>query len=125
LDLVFIRHDAHPDKIPPGSMAGRWHVRNKEARPVPTFTPICAPGGGYREPDSGILQELADRDMRRPEVSERAFTRHGRERQERERAKALEREQRRYDMVTDLKAGKRVSGRIVNDRGEPIKRKVA
>jgi hypothetical protein len=125
LDLVFVRHDAAPEILPPGAVAGRWHVRNKDAQPIATFTPICTPGGGYREPDSGILQELADRDMRRSEVAERVFGRHEREKAQKAKDKALEREQHRDDMRADLRAGWRVKGRILREDGTPIKRKVA
>jgi hypothetical protein len=123
LDLVFVRHDATPGVVPPGAVPGRWHVRNKEAQPIPTFTPITAPDGGYREPDSGILQELADRDMRRPEVAREIYERPQREKEKRQKAKALEGEQHCYDMAEDLRAGWRVKGRILRDDGTPVKRK--
>lgn len=125
LDLVFVRHDAAPEILPPGAVAGRWHVRDKDAQPIPAFFPITARDGGYREPDSGILMELSEMDMRRPEVARRVFERNARQRAEKKKALELEKEQRRYDMVTDLKAGKRVKGRILNDEGKPIKRKVS
>lgn len=126
LDLVFVRHDAHPDQLPPGAVPGRWHVRNKDARPVPTFTPIQSPGGGYREPDSGILAEMADRDMRRSEVRERVYGRPKREKEERDKRVALEREQKRHDMAEDLRAGWRLPGtggltKRWRDKGAPKK----
>lgn len=121
LSLVFVRHDAAPEVLPPGTVPGRWHVRR--SGPVPFYMPITTPDGGYREPDSGILQEVADRDMRRDEVARRVFGRPEREAAERARAKALYDEQKKDEMVSDLKAGWRVKGRIYRDDGTKVLRK--
>src|SRR5436305_14999806 len=57
LSLVFVRHDAVPDALPPGAVPGRWHVRKKGL--IPFFAPITTPDGGHREPDSRIVIETA------------------------------------------------------------------
>lgn len=113
LDLVFVRHDAAPEILPPGAVPGRWHVRNKSAFPIPTFSAVETPEGGYREPDSGILHEYAGRDMRKADVRAATFDRPHREKRDRERKKALETEQRRDELASDLKTGRRIPG----DRG--------
>lgn len=109
LDLVFIRHGAAPEILPPGAVAGRWHVRNKRG-PIPSFSPITDPKGGYREPTPRILEELAERDMGRREVRDAVYQRPHRERLKEQHAKALEDEQRRDELVADLKTGWRVAG---------------
>jgi len=123
LSLVFVRHDAAPEILPPGAVPGRWHVRKKGL--VPLFVPITAPDGGYREPDSRVVMEMAERDMRRPEVADRIFRQHEVKTRERARAKALRKEQEHDVLVQDLRAGRRVSGRIYNGEGKRIKRKVS
>lgn len=110
LDLVFVRHDAAPEHLPPGAVAGRWHVRYKAAKPLPLLAAITTPSGAYREPDSGILYEFAKRDMRKREVRERIFGKPEREKAKDRKAKDLETEQRRYEMAEDLRAGWRVAG---------------
>lgn len=110
LDLIFVRHDAAPEMIPPGAVAGRWHVRNKAAQPIPTFSPIETPSGAYREPDSGILAEYSARDMTKPGAMQALMERPMREKAKNEKAKALENEQRRDEIKEDLRAGWRVAG---------------
>lgn len=110
LDLVFVRHDAAPEILPPGAVPGRWHVRNKGAAELPTFTPIETPSGGYRDPDSGILHEYAARDMRKDEVRRATYGRAEREQVVRQRKQALETEQRRDEIKHDLKIGWRLPG---------------
>lgn len=121
LKLVFVRHDIHPGDLPPGAVAGRWHVR-KEG-PVPFFAPISTPDGGYREPDARVVMEMAERDMRRPGVAERIFTRGEREAAQRRKDRALRKEQERDVLKEDLKAGWRVPGRIYDNDGNLRKRK--
>jgi hypothetical protein len=125
LDLLRVRLDAAPEILPPGAVPGRWHVRNRGAKPLPTFTPIETPEGGYREPDSGVLRELIRRDMRNREVRRMTFERSGRQKKQAERAKNLQTEQRQDELRADLKAGWRVAGRIKRDDGTLVKRKVA
>jgi hypothetical protein len=123
LSLVFVRHDAVPDALPPGAVPGRWHVRKKG--PIPFFAPITTPDGGYREPDARVVMEMAERDMRRPEVAQRVFTRGEREAAKRRKDRALRKEQERDVLKEDLKAGWRVPGRIYRDDGQMVKRKRA
>lgn len=125
LDLLRVRLDIAPEVLPPGAVPGLWHVRNRGAKPLPTFTPIETPGGGYREPDSGVLRELTRRDMRKRGVRRMTLERSERQKKQAEHAKNLENEQRRDELRADLKAGWRVKGRIKRDDGTLVKRKVA
>lgn len=125
LDLLRVRLDIAPEVIPPGAVPGRWHVRNSGAKPLPTFTPIETPDGGYREPDSGVIRELMRRDMRKRTVRRQTYERSERQRRHDARAKELQTEQRRDELKADLKAGWRVKGRIKRDDGSLVKRKVS
>lgn len=123
LDLLRVRLDIAPEVIPPGAVPGRWHVRNNGAKPLPTFTPIETPDGGYREPDSGVIRELRRRDMRNREVRRMTYERDERQRKQDKHDKDLKNEQRRDELAADLKAGWRVMGRIKRDDGTLVKRK--
>lgn len=109
LSCVFVRPDIHEDALPVNAVRGRWHVRRNNPAPhAPTYIPILAPGGGYREPDSGVLDELRKRDLRRPEVMQEVLAR-GRNKAD-AKGKELKAEQRRDEMVSDFRAAKRVAG---------------
>ena len=108
LDLIRVRSDIAPEQLPPGAVPGRWHVCKKN--PVPFFSPITTPSGGYREPDSRILIELQKTDMRNGDVAHAVFERPRREAVKRQKIADLKKEQRKDEMVTDLKAGWRVAG---------------
>jgi hypothetical protein len=89
-----------------GAKPNRWHVYRDNGPPVgPSYIPIETPDGGYREPDSGIIEELKQRDMWRRRVGEYttkmapAAFRDG-----------LRDEQADYEMAEDVKAGLRVAG---------------
>jgi hypothetical protein len=61
LDLVFIPDRADPEF---GVKPGRWHVVRKNDPPAPdSYMAIETPDGKYMEPHSGILRDLADRDL--------------------------------------------------------------
>jgi hypothetical protein len=61
LDLVFVTDRADPEY---GVKPGRWHVVRKNDPPAPdSYIAIETPEGGYREPDSGVLEELRRRDL--------------------------------------------------------------
>lgn len=123
LSLVFVRHDASPEILPPGTVAGRWHVRRNG--PIPFFVPITTPDGGYREPDSRVVMEMAERDMYRPDVADRVFRQHEVKAKAREKERALRKEQQRDVLKEDLRAGRRVKGRIYDGEGKRLKRKEA
>lgn len=111
LEVVFVRHDIDPDYLPTSAVAGRWHVRRQNPLPeLPTYMPILAPGGAYRDPDSGVPAELAAMDLRRPEVREKVLERARTDSPGRKRAKELEGEQRRDELLTDFQAARRVRG---------------
>lgn len=125
LELMLCRRDVDPSQVPSDCIPGYWHVRDNAAQPVPVHYPITTPDGSYREPDSRIVEELAQRDMRRPDVAAEVFGRPAREAERRRRAKALKDEQWKDEMVSEVKAAKRVKGRIYRDDGTLVKRKVA
>lgn len=54
-----------------GIHPGRWHIHRRNTPPAPdSFIPIETPDGGYREPDSGVLEELRARDLHNRNVWE-------------------------------------------------------
>jgi len=60
LDLVFVTDRADPEY---GVVPGRWHVVRHNDKPAPdTYIPITTRDGGFREPDSGVIAEMQDRD---------------------------------------------------------------
>jgi hypothetical protein len=125
LELVYCKPDSDPSQVPFDALPGFWHVRDNDAQPVPKLYPITGAKGEYREPDSAIVTELAQHDMRRPDVADRVFGASRRAAERRKREKALKDEQWRDEMVADVKAGLRVNGRIYRDDGSFVKRKVA
>lgn len=60
-ELVWVPDNAPED----GSMIpGRWHIRRKNDPPAPhSYIPITRDDGGYREPASGDLVRLQQRDL--------------------------------------------------------------
>ena len=124
LELVYCKPNAPAQDVPYDCLPGYWHVRDNDAQPVAKHYPITGRNGEYREPDSAIVTELAQHDMRRPDVAERVFGRSRREAERRKRAKALKDEQWHDEMVSDVRAAKRVQGRIYRDDGTLVKRKV-
>lgn len=125
LEVVFVRHDIDPDYLPTSAVPGRWHVRRKNPLPeLPTYMPILAPGGGYRDPDSGVPEELAKMDLRRPGVMAEALERTRVDSRRKENAKALEKEQRRDEMLADFQAARRVRGETGLKKSFEAKRKM-
>lgn len=89
-------------------LPGYYHwVRDNETAP-PTVTPITGPEGEWREPDSGVLEDLAMCDLQNPKVFMRLLA----QREERERAieeeRAREREERQQEILGRYLAGTRV-----------------
>jgi hypothetical protein len=125
LELVLCRHDVNPEMIPYDCLPGYWHVRDNSASPVPKHYPITGPNGEFRVPDSHIVRELAEHDMRRADVAERVFGSQTKVAERKRREKALRTEQMNDDFAADIRAGRRVSGRIYGADGQPLKRKVA
>lgn len=118
LSVVFITESCHAigvedgisykDPIP-GVEPGRWHVRRRNAPPIAdTWMPITTPDGGYREPDSGILFELQKRDMSNRTVDDVIADRR-RADAILEKQKALEAEQRQFELAEDLRAAFRMT----------------
>ncbi|HEU5115576.1 MAG TPA: hypothetical protein VFT74_02765 [Isosphaeraceae bacterium] len=120
-----VRNDVTEDVLPPGAIQGRWHVRDKAAKPLPVFMPITDAGGNYREPDSGIITELWKMDLRKKDVVAAVFSRTERQQAQKRKEIDLKREQERDVLREDLRAGWRTKGRIYRDDGSFVKRKVA
>jgi len=125
LELVYCKPNVAPQAVPYDCTPGFWHVRDNDALPVPKHYPITGSKGEYREPDSAIVSELAQQDMRRPDVAEKVFGRSRREAERRRRAADLKKDQWHDEMVSDVKAAQRVQGRIYRADGELVKRKVS
>lgn len=117
LSCVLARQGAHG----PGIKPGYWHVRVKCDPPLADhYIPIQTPDGGYREPDSWVLFELEAGDtQRRPDLIPRLTTvdRSGAGVTTKEfvkpdtsHAEQTADEQRRDEMLTDYRAGKRLPG---------------
>lgn len=61
LDLVLASDRATNERLRPGY----WHVRLDLGPLPPSYMPITTPGGGYREPDAAVVDELMARRMDR------------------------------------------------------------
>lgn len=100
LRLVFAGPAAHG----PGIQPGRWHVRRQLPGCAPTHLVISTNGvgvpGGFREPDSGVLESLRRADMwhRNLLAEEEA------QRRSQERAEENYRESRREELALNIKA---------------------
>lgn len=107
LECVFVHPGVPEDELPAGAIAGRWHVRRHNPPPaLPSYKPILARGGGYREPDHDVIWELQDQDLRRPEVKRKVMEA-GRTDGGHSDA-ALREEQRRDEMQADYRAARRM-----------------
>lgn len=51
-----------------GVQPGFYHWVRDNENAAPTVTPITDAGGGFREPDSGVLEDLRRSDLRNPAV---------------------------------------------------------
>lgn len=109
MELVLVRHDIAESELPQGAVRGRWHVRKHNPAPLaPSYIPILGPNGSYREPDSGVLRELNEGDLRKRKVMEDVLER---TRTDRGRGDGdLRTEQRQDGMKEDFRAARRVTG---------------
>lgn len=111
MEVVLVKPTIDPDEAPANVVPGRWHVRRNNPPPaVPTYMPILAPGGGYRDPDAGVIAELAEIDLRRPGVKEKLMQRTRTDSPHKQGERNLKKEQRRDVMKEDFRAAKRVRG---------------
>jgi hypothetical protein len=111
MEVVLVRHDIRSDALPENAVAGRWHVRRNNPPPeLPTYIPILAPGGGYRDPDARVVAELAERDLRRPGVMQKMLDRTRTDQPHLQGERDLKKEQRRDVLKEDFRAAKRVRG---------------
>jgi hypothetical protein len=110
MEVVLVKPNIGPD-CPQSAIPGRWHVRRNNPPPaVPTYIPITAPDGGYRDPDSGVIAELAEIDLRRPEVKQRFLERTRSDAPDKAAERELRKEQRRDIMAMDYRAARRTRG---------------
>lgn len=102
---------AEPSNFSGNIVPGFWHVRVHGAPPaVPHYTPITTPEGGYREPSARIFGELANIDLRRPEVKARVLAQTRTDQPLRAAERALKAEQRVDEGKHNFEAAKRVRG---------------
>jgi hypothetical protein len=110
LEQVFVRHDIAESELPVNGRRGRWHIRRQNPAPLaPSYIPILGPDGTYRDPDSGVLQELAEGDLRKREVMDGVMERTRTDRGGRKDGD-LRAEQRQDQMKEDYRAARRVPG---------------
>lgn len=122
LDVVFVRPG--PD-LPESCVPWRWHVCVQPQPPaVAHYYPILGPGGSYREPDFGVVNELAEIDLRRPEVMKKMLERSRTDQPHKQGERDLRKEQRRDVMASDYKAARRVRGEGGLKRSFEAKRKM-
>lgn len=112
MSVVFVRERAKDDPhLPAECIPGRWHVVRYSPPPgKPDYWPILGPGGRYRDPDSGVMNELAEIDLRRPEVMERMLERSRVDSPHKRHERELRTEQRRDELRANFRAAKRVPG---------------
>lgn len=95
LELAYIgRPPSWADGVdpPPGIVWHRWHVIRHNPDAPDSYTPHVGAGGEYREPDSGLFEELAASDMWSSQNQARARRREAQAQAERARSKERERE---------------------------------
>lgn len=111
MEVVLVKPTIDPENTPENVVPGRWHVRRNNSPPaLATYIPILAPGGGYRDPDAGVIAELAEVDLRRPGVKEKLIAYGRTDRPHKQTERALKKEQRIDTAKSDFKAAKRVRG---------------
>jgi hypothetical protein len=111
MEVVLVKPTIDPATCPASAIPGRWHVRRNNPPPaVPTYIPITTPDGGYRDPDSGVIAELAEIDLRRPEVRQKFLDRSRIDAPHKQRDRDLKKEQRHDELEHNFKAAKRVRG---------------
>ena len=120
LSIVYVKEGVDPRMMRYGVKPGRFHVcRRNDPPAADTYMPIETPDGGFREPDSGVLDELRARDSwhgagRFPKIATKY--RHGLpygvvdDGGEQERKDKLADEQRRDEIKADYRAALRVPG---------------
>ena len=111
MEVVLVKPSIDPEHAPANVIPGRWHVRrNNDPPAVPTYIPITAPDGGYRDPDSGVTAELVNVDLTRPEVRQRFMDHSRTDSPHLQAERNLRKEQRQDVLKSDFKAAKRVRG---------------
>lgn len=111
MEVVLVKPTIDPEYTPQNVIPGRWHVRRNNPPPaLPTYIPITTPDGGYRDPDSGVVRELADIDLRRPGVMQKMLERTRNDQPHKKRERELHKEQRRDILREDFRAAKRTPG---------------
>lgn len=111
IEVVLVKANIDPENTPENVIPGRWHVRRNNPPPtLPTYIPITTPDGGYRDPDSNVLAELADIDLTRPGVKQRMMDRTRSDSPHKQRERDLKKEQRHDELKLNFRAAKRVAG---------------
>lgn len=117
--LTLVR--AQPDATTPGLKPGYYHVvRNNPGAPA-TIIPVQGPNGEFREPDSGMLEELKFADMWRDK--DRLLRLQEAKDRERDREAARAAEEARGELTERLRAYGRESVLFSPDSGFRMKNK--
>ena len=94
-----------------GIVPNRWHIHRRNTPPAPdSYIPIETPDGGYREPDSGVLNELRARDTRNRSVWEGILKKHAEKKPAALREKRFEDRGEAEEIAHAVRAGARVAG---------------
>lgn len=92
------------DQPPVGATALRWHVVRVNETGLDTYWPLLADDGGYREITDRDFEDFKGRDLWNPAVRREVEVRQRRRREASERAKDLRREQRRFELASNVRA---------------------
>lgn len=108
LRLRYIRKPpGWPDDVEspePGIVLDRWHVIRYNPDAPPTFMAITTPDGGYRDPDSGVLEDLSRADAWSTRSLDRAAKRRARVAAEKQRDNDRHREALKDELVERVRA---------------------
>lgn len=88
----------------PGIIPGRWHVRKRNDKGADSFFPIVNPDGSFREMDSGIIEKLRRGDHQNDQIVRAKAAEDDAAERSRERAVETAREQRIYELESNLNA---------------------
>jgi hypothetical protein len=109
LSLVFVKENVND----PALVAGRWHIRRRNAGTLDSYMAITTPDGGYREPNTADLDRLRERDAWKTGGAGAILERRHAKDKVAEKARELWHEQARDEVAVNYRAARRVAG----DRG--------
>lgn len=90
-----------------GVIPGYYHWFRDNETAAPTVTPITTPEQGYREPDSGVLEDLKRSDLQNPAVFARLLKQRAAAEKAEKKAKQEAREARQQEIYERWQSGNR------------------